>query len=340
MDKPKNILIVGAGFSGATIAHLLAKQNYNVSIIESRDHIGGNAYDYISENGIRIHKYGPHIFHTNNKKVVDFLSKFTDWIDYKHKVKAILDNGKYVTLPPNLETSEIVGKENVIDIFFRPYTKKMWGLEIEEISPTIVNRVPIREDMNEYYFPNDSFQKMPKNGYTELIKKMLDLKNINISLNTKFEKDYEKDYDHIFNSMPIDVYYDYKYGELPYRSIKFVNKSLPITKLLPSSVVNFTNKSEYTRVTEWKNFPNHGFNDSFTELTFEIPCDYKDNNFERYYPVQDVEGLNKNIFKKYSDIKNEKTTFIGRCGKYVYIDMDQAVSSAMSTAKRFLSRYE
>lgn len=336
MKQKKNILIVGAGFSGATIARKLAESNYNITVIDSREHIAGNAYDFIDKDNIRIHKYGPHIFHTNNKRVVNFLSNFTQWTEYKHKVKAILGDGIYVTLPPNKETAKIVGKEKIIDTFFRPYTKKMWGLDIEDLDPSILKRVPVRDDDNELYFPNDSFQMLPSEGYTKLIENILDHKNINVSLSCPFEKKYEKKFDHIFNSMPIDEYFNFKYGELPYRSIKFKTISLPTPRVLPVPTVNFTNTGKYTRVTEWKLYPNHGKSGLLTKLTFEEPCDYKDNNFERYYPVKDINGKNREIYEKYKSIKKEKITFIGRCGQYVYIDMDQAVSGALSLSYRFL----
>ena len=333
------ILVVGAGFSGAVIARQLTQDGHNVTIIDKRDHIGGNCYDYVDANRIRVHKYGPHLFHTNNKDVVDYLSRFTEWVEYKHKVKAILSDGQYVTLPVNAETASIVGKENVIDTFIRPYTKKMWGMDIEELDPDIINRVPIRDDMNELYFPNDEYQLMPVDGYTALFEKMLDHPLITIKLSTEFDKSMEDDYDFIFNSMPIDQYYDYQFGELPYRSIKFENVSLPTPKALPVATVNFTHNGPYTRVTEWKNIPNHGIDDAHTTLTYEMPCDYKDNNLERYYPVKDKDGKNRELYKKYAELNHPKMEFIGRCGLYVYIDMHMAVASALATAKRFLNTH-
>lgn len=330
------ILIVGAGFSGAVIARELADKGYKIVIIDKRDHIAGNAYDYDNELGIKIHKYGPHLFHTNNKTVFDWLSNYTEWTPYKHKVKAILSDGRYVTLPVNKETKTIVGEENIIDTFIRPYSEKMWGMKLEELDPQIINRVPIRDDYNEYYFPNDEYQFMPKNGFTELFKKILNHPNINVKLNTSFEKSMEDDYDFIFNSMPIDEYYDFCFGELPYRSIKFININIPIPKILPETVVNFTHNGPHTRVTEWKNIPGHGTTKEWTTLTYEEPCDYKENNMERFYPVKDMDGINRALYKKYELIKNKKVTFIGRMGMYVYLDMHQCVSSALSIANNFI----
>lgn len=332
----KSILIVGAGFSGAVIARELAKAGHRVTVIDQRNHIGGNAYDYECR-GIRIHKYGPHLFHTNNKEVVDWLSQFTEWVDYKHKVKAQLADGTYVTLPVNKETKEIVGEENILDTFFRPYTLKMWGKTLDELDPSIINRIPTRDDDNELYFPNDEYQMMPKDGYTKLFENIFEHKYIKVLTNTKFSTSMEKKYDHIFNSMPIDEYFGYKHGELPYRSIKFHNVSLPMAKVLPTATVNFTHDSPYTRVTEWKNIANHGDVPTRTVLTYEEPCDYKDNNYERYYPVKDVDGVNRETYKKYKEmVDTDHMTFIGRCGMYVYVDMHQAISSALATAKRFL----
>ena len=331
------ILVVGAGFAGAVIARELADDGHQVTVIDRREHIGGNAYDYTNDKGIRIHKYGPHIFHTSNKKAYDWVTQFDEWVEYKHKVKAQLSyNGEYVTLPVNRITKEAVGEENILDIFYRPYTRKMWGKEIEELDPNILKRVAVRDDDNELYFPNDLYQAMPKNGYKKVFTNILNHVNIVTALNTPFHKDMESHFHHVFNSMPIDVYYDYQFGELPYRSLKFHNIDLPMVRTLPTPVVNFTHDGPYTRITEWKNFPNHGENDQWTTLTYEEPCDYKDNDYQRYYPVKDIDGENRKIYNKYKDIDNPKMTFIGRCGMYVYIDMHQAISSSLATANKFM----
>jgi len=330
-----NILVVGAGFAGAVIAHELANDGHKVKVIDERGHIGGNAYDYVNEHGIRIHKYGPHIFHTNNKVAYDWVTKFDEWEDYQHRVKAQLSDGTYVTLPVNANTKYVVGEENILDTFFRPYTKKMWGMELEELDPNIIKRVQTRDDVNELYFPNDQYGAMPKNGYTKVFEEILNHKNIEVQLNKKFNRSMEGNYYHVFNSMPIDVYHDFKFGELPYRSLKFHHVNLPIPKILPTPTVNFTHSGAYTRMTEWKNYPNHGTNDQITSLTYEEPCDYIDNNMERYYPVKDISGKNREIYKKYKEILTSNTTFIGRCGMYVYIDMHQAIVSSLATVNKF-----
>ena len=332
----KNILVVGSGFSGAVIARELAERGFFVDVIDKRDHIAGNAYDFVNHLGIRIHKYGPHIFHTSNSKVVEWLSRFTEWLPYEHRVQAVLQDGRYVTLPPNAETAEIIGRENIVNVLFRPYTKKMWNVDLEEIDPNVINRVSIRDDLNLKYFPNDDFQAMPKDGYFVAFQRILDHPNINVFLNENFSPSCEGEYLHIFNSMPIDEYFDFELGKLPYRSIKFHHVDLPFPKLLNTSVVNFTHSGPFTRITEWKNFPNHGINDCYTSLTYEEPCDYLDNDEERFYPVKDLRGINRSLYEVYNGMVKSNMTFIGRCGLYAYLDMHQAISSSLSIAQKFI----
>ena len=276
----RRILVVGAGLSGAVVARELADKGHQVTVIDKRNHIAGNVFDYINEHGIRIHKYGPHLFHTKNKNVFVWLSRFTEWLPYKHKVKAVLDDGRLVTLPVNKETKEVVGEDNIIETFIRPYTEKMWGMKLEDVSPNIINRVPIRDDDNEYYFPDDLYQCVPKDGYTKMVENIFNHKNISIELGKSFSKQMEDEIDHIFNSMPIDEYFNFQFGKLEYRSIKFHHTNLPSPKIFPVSQVNFTNKGPYTRIVEWKNIPGHGVNNLWTSLTYEEPCHYSENNDE------------------------------------------------------------
>ena len=333
----KKILIVGAGFSGAVIARELAEVGYNVVIIDKRNHIGGNAFDYMNEHGIRIHKYGPHLFHTNNEKVFNWLSKYTDWVEYKHKVKAMLKDGMLVTLPVNNETKSIVGEENLVETFIRPYSEKMWGMSLEELDPQILNRVPMRNDNNELYFPEDQFQFMPKDGYSQLFENILDHNNIEVILNTSFSQEMEKVFDFTFNSMAIDEYFNYSLGYLPYRSIKFTEVNLPAPRIFPVSVVNFTHNGKHTRVVEWKNIPNQEeASDQITTLTYEEPCDYRDNNMERFYPVKDIRGENRRLYEEYKRMVPENMEFIGRLGLYAYLDMHQCVNNALIAARRFI----
>lgn len=332
------ILIVGAGFAGATIARVLAEAGHTIEIIDRRDHIGGNAYDYVNEHGIRIHKYGPHIFHTSNQKVVDWLSRFTEWIEYKHRVLAKVGKNDFHVMPINRRTLEKYSKEEILDIFYRPYTKKMWGLPLEQVNPKILERVPIRDDENELYFPNDTFQAMPALGYAEMFNRMLNHENISIKLGVNFVKSMELNYDHVFNSMAIDEYFDYCFGSLPYRSIKFEHHTLPEAQIYNTAVTNFTLDHGPTRVTEWKHFQDIGIS-GVTSLTYEFPCDYTENNFERYYPINDVLGLNRSTYEKYAAISLPHVTFIGRCGNYLYLDMHQVVSSSLSLAGEFLKKH-
>lgn len=333
------ILVVGAGFAGAVIARELAEDGHNITVIDKRLRLGGNTAEYYNNKGIRVHEYGPHIFHTNSEKAYNWVVRFGEWVEYKHKVKAQLSDGQYVTLPVNKETKDIVGSDNILDVFYRPYTKKMWDKDIEELDPGIINRIAVRDDDNEYYFPNDKYNMMPKDGYRQVFKEILDHKNIKAYPNTPFKKEMEKDYDYIFNSMPIDEYYEFKLGELPYRSIKFHHVDVPMVKVLPVATVNNTNDSPYTRTTEWKNFPEHGNNPHWTTLTYEEPCDYKDNNYERYYPVKDIDGKNRKLYEQYKNIIHPKMEFIGRCGMYVYIDMHQAINSSLATVERFRKKF-
>lgn len=331
MERKSNILVVGTGFSGSVIARELADKGYNVTIIDGRSHIGGNCYDEVI-NGVRVHKYGPHLFHTNNAKVVDWLSKFTEWVEYRHKVKAYF-NGEFLTLPPNRRTQEILG-DKLFDVLYAPYTLKMWGTL--EVDKKILDRVKVRDDDNELYFPNDLYQYLPKDGYTKVFENILNHPNITVQLNTLYHKSLETVYDKIFNSMAIDEYYDYCYGELPYKSIKFHHTDT-IDFKMPTAVVNFTDDSKFTRVTNWSMLPSHGGGELYT---LEEPCDYKENNYERYYPVKDMDNNNKVVYNKYKSIHNNKVTFIGRCGLYTYLDMDMAIASSLSIANQFLNSNE
>ena len=329
MERKQNILVVGTGFSGSVVARELADNGYNVTIIDRRSHIGGNCFDEMI-NSVRVHKYGPHLFHTNNTKVVDWLSKFTEWVEYKHKVKAYYNN-EFLTLPPNQHTQNVLG-DKLFDVIYAPYTLKMWGTL--DIDSKVLDRIKIRNDDNEFYFPNDTYQYLPKNGYAKTFENILTHSNIKVLLNTVYDKALESQYDKVFNSMAIDEYYDYCYGELPYRSIKFHHRSSN-DFTMPTSVVNFTDNNIYTRITKWELFPNHGSGEHYT---LEEPCDYKENNLERYYPVKDLDNCNKKVYNKYKFIVNDKVIFIGRCGLYTYLDMDMAIASSLSITKEFIKQ--
>lgn len=376
MMDDRSILVVGAGFAGACYARVLAEAGYRVRVIDKRDHIGGNAYDFIDENGVRRHRYGPHLFHTSNEKVVDWLARFGEWTRYDHRVRARLADGRHVPLPVNLETINAVFDANystaeqvqaqlsdvslpienpanaaeylyskigvtLTDLFFRPYTKKMWEMDLEEMSAAVVQRIPIRTDLEDRYFPNDRFQMMPVKGYTEIFRSIFDHQNITVDLSLSFDKSDEEKYDHVFNAMPIDEYYSYEYGELPYRSIRFHHRTEDQKIDCGWGTTNFTDDGAITRETYWHLLPHHLVSDTgrYT-ITSEEPCDYRDNNRERYYPVKTADGRYDAVYSQYRDLaaSENKVTFIGRCGTYQYLDMHQVINQSLMGAEAWLSR--
>ena len=335
------VLVVGAGLSGCTVARLMAESGHRVTVVEERDRVGGNCSDRIDEHGILYHEYGPHLFHTNNKKIFDWLSHFTEWVPYRHKARAMLRDGELVPFPVNAKTLKSVPKDEVVDTFFRPYTEKMWGVPLEEVSPNILSRVPIRENENDEYFPGDAFQAMPKFGYQKMFEEILSHVNIEVRLGEKFVRNdaFESKFDLIFNSMSIDEYFGFKYGRLEYRSLRFHHYDVCVTRLFPVVTVNFTDRGPYTRVTEWKNIPNaesYPSNPFVTKITVEEPCDAKENFGRRFYPVPDLDGKNIKTYQCYKRDCPTKMKFIGRCGQYRYINMDQAVELAMEVCRECL----
>lgn len=373
ISRKEKVLVVGAGFAGAVLARELADSNrFHVTVIDRRSHVAGNACDEVcAQTGIRYHKYGPHIFHTNNKGIVDYLSRFTQWTPYKHKVMANVSNLGQVPIPLNLTSINKIygltlsGKEDMeafldririhnsspgnaleylesvygaelTELFFARYTKKMWDLDLTQMPVSVVARIPVRYDDNPYYF-NDKYQLMPTNGYSEMFDRLLDHKNIEVSLGVVFNKAMEAEFLHCFNSMPIDEYFDYVFGELPYRSVVFEHVvKKPFEFEVPT--VNFTDQSKYTRVTSWELYPGAG-KGLVPKITYEIPCDYMQNNLERYYPVKTIDGEPQRKYEKYRDLakKLKHVSFIGRCGQYIYYDMHQVVANSLSIANDFLA---
>jgi UDP-galactopyranose mutase len=371
----REILVVGAGFAGAVHARKLAEAGYHVGVIDKRPHIAGNAYDHVDDNGIRIHAYGPHLFHTKNFRVIDWIGNFGVFVPYTHKVRAQLADGRAVPLPINLdtvnavfgasfETAEQVQAhlktislkiaeptnaaehlyanigQQLTDLFFRPYTKKMWGLDLEDMSASVVKRIPLRFDRTDTYFADDDIQMMPRDGYTKLVECILSHENISISLNTAFEKAMLTSVDFCFNSMPIDEYFGFSLGELPYRSLKFHHRT---QEGLPSqdwSVTNFTGTEIYTRETSWHVLPHHvAVETGRHTTTLEEPCDYRDNNMERYYPVKTADGRYNKLYEAYKALAVEepKIAFIGRCGTYQYLDMDQVINQSLLHVEAWLA---
>jgi len=367
-------LIVGAGFAGATYARELAQAGYCVDIIDKRPHIAGNCYDSTHASGIRMHHYGPHLFHSSNQRVIEWLSQFTTWLPYIHKVVARLPDGRLVPMPVNLDTVNAVfgtklssaedveallaqkavacddpqdaeaflyariGKE-LTDLFYRPYTRKMWDMDLSQISADVVRRLKIRTDREDRYFPDDDFQALPTDGYTALFEKLLDHPNISIKLNTGFSDALAALYDACFNSMPIDEYYGFDLGELPYRSIRFHLAAIDAAQAPAHTVINYTDTGPYTRETWWHHMPGHLVADQGLRLcTIEEPCDYRDNEYERFYPIKTADGSHEALHARYAarTPRHGDMSFIGRCGTYQYLDMHQVINQSLMGVEKWL----
>ena len=365
-------LIVGTGLTGATFAEQIASQRgETVLIIDQRDHIAGNAWDEYNELGILEHKYGPHIFHTNSKQVWEYLSKFTEWRPYFHKVLASID-GILVPLPININSiemlfPEVLAKkmiEKLISAYgfgsrvpilkmreaededlrflaefiykkvFESYTLKQWGMRPEDLSPSVTARVPILVSRDDRYF-QDKYQGMPKKGYGSMVRKMLNNPKIHTLLNTRWQdiKD-QIDYGRLVFTGPIDEYFEYKYGKLPYRSLHFSVETYSKEIYQPAAVINYPNEYNYTRITEQKWLT--GQEHSSTTILVEYPIEHITGKTTPYYPIPTEE--NHSIFKKYEAESeniniNRKTIFAGRLADYIYYNMDQAVARALKLFK-------
>lgn len=355
-------LIVGAGFAGSVLAERLASQrDERVLLIDRRPHIGGNAYDRYDDAGVLMHQYGPHIFHTNSEAVFEYLSQFTRWRPYEHRVLAEVD-GMLVPIPINLDTvnhlyglnldsdqlaqwfasraehrDEIKTSEDVVvstvgrelyEKFFRGYTKKQWGVEPSELDKSVTARVPTRLNRDDRYF-SDQFQFMPLHGYTRMFERMLDHPNISVMLQTDFEElRNEVFYRRLIFTGPIDEYFNFRFGKLPYRSLRFEHVTLDEARHQPVAVVNYPQTQAYTRVTEYKHLT--GQEHPKTSLTYEFPTDEGD----PYYPVPRAE--NAEIYKRYEKlaIAQQNVWFVGRLATYRYYNMDQVVGQALATFRR------
>jgi len=365
--KPRyDYLIVGAGFAGSVLAERLASQHgARILLIDRRPHVGGNAYDEPNEAGILYHKYGPHIFHTNSQQVVEYLSQFTKWRPYEHKVLAYV-RGQQVPIPinrttlnllfdANLETDEqaadylasraepvddiqtsedvvinAVGRE-LYELFFRGYTRKQWGLDPSELDKQVTSRIPTRTNTDDRYF-GDSFQAMPLDGYTAMFERMLDNPLIERRLGTDFRdlKDRAHEIaDHIIYTGPIDEYFDFRFGKLPYRSLKFDHQTLEQEQFQPVAVVNYPcEEVPFTRISEYKHLT--GQQSPVTTVTYEYPSAEGD----PYYPIPRPE--NQELFKRYEALADATggVTFVGRLATYRYYNMDQIVGQALATFRR------
>jgi UDP-galactopyranose mutase len=330
-------------------------------VIDRRPHIGGNAYDTYDRAGVLIHQYGPHIFHTNSQAIFDHLSQFTDWRPYEHRVLAEVD-GAQVPIPINLTTinrlyglsltsaelegwfaaraepvAEIRTAEDVVvstvgrelyEKFFRGYTKKQWGVEPTELDRAVTARVPTRTNTDDRYF-GDKYQYMPTAGYTKMFERMLDHPNITIMLDTDYRDIADTvRYRQVIFTGPIDEFFGYRYGHLPYRSLRFRHVTLDKSWHQSVAVVNYPQTKDYTRITEYKHLT--GQRHAKTSITYEYPSDDGD----PYYPVPRPE--NAELFKRYENLalRTRNVWFVGRLATYRYYNMDQVVGQALATFRR------
>jgi UDP-galactopyranose mutase len=360
-------LIVGAGFAGSVLAERLARgAGKKVLLVDRRPHIGGNAYDCYDDSGLLIHRYGPHIFHTNSREVFEYLSTFTKWRPYEHRVRASVD-GQLVPIPINLDTINQlyglklashemesffasvaepcesirtsqdvvvnrVGRE-LYEKFFRGYTRKQWGLDPSQLDATVTARVPVRTNRDDRYF-SDTYQAMPLHGYTRMFENMLDHEGIKILLNCDYREVVDTiPYEKMIYTGPVDEFFDDRYGKLPYRSIRFEHETVNQERVQPVAVVNYPNEHLYTRVTEFKHLT--GQEHRKTSVVYEYP----QSDGDPYYPVPRPE--NAEIYKKYQALAEARTDvhFVGRLATYKYYNMDQVVAQALTAFKRLQEKH-
>jgi UDP-galactopyranose mutase len=350
-------LIVGAGFAGAVLAERLARgSGKQVLLVDRRPHIAGNAFDHYDDAGILVHKYGPHIFHTNSKEVFDYLSRFTDWRQYQHKVLASVD-GQLLPMPINLDTinkmyglnltsfqmedflasraekkEEIRTSEDVVvskvgrelyEKFFRGYTRKQWGLDPSELDAQVTARVPTRTNRDDRYF-TDNYQAMPKQGFTRMFEKMLEHPNIRVMLNTDYREVRDMiPHKELIYTGPVDEFFDFQFGKLPYRCLEFKHETINQVQHQPVAVVNYPNENAFTRITEFKHLT--GQEHAKTSLVYEYPQAEGD----PYYPIPRKE--NAEIYKNYQALAEDAGVhFVGRLATYKYYNMDQVVAQALT----------
>ncbi len=364
-------VIVGAGLSGCVFAERIASQLHkSVLIIEKRDHIGGNCYDFYNDDGILVHKYGPHWFHTNDKRIFDYLSQFTEWRIHEHRVRSCVE-GKLLPFPINrhtinllygldLKTSEevreyyetvrvkdIVFPRNAEEVivsqvgwdlynkFYKNYTTKQWAMNPSLLEGSVTARIPIRVDTDDRYF-TDIFQGVPSNGYTALLNEMIDLKNITVALDTDYKTLIESiSFNKMIYTGPIDYFFDHVHGMLPYRSLRFEHETLNIEFYQQYQQVNYPNDFDFTRIVEWKHAT--GQKNPKTTITREYPCCQDETN-EKLYPI--ITRPNLELLKKYNSMatKLKNVKFCGRLAEYKYYNMDQVVARALSIYEKEIRR--
>lgn len=354
-------MVVGAGFAGSVLAERLANGlNKKVLVVEKRNHIAGNAYDHYDDHGLLVHKYGPHIFHTNSADIFAYLSQFTEWRQYEHRVLASVE-GQLLPMPINLDTvNRLYGSsltslelpaffekmadkrplktaEDVVlasvgrdlyEKFFKGYTRKQWGMDPSELDASVTARVPTRASRDDRYF-TDTYQSMPKHGYTRMFERMLAHRNIKLLLNT----DYREVADAIacermIYTGPVDAFFDYKLGKLPYRSLEFHHETKHVRRFQAVGTVNYPNEHPYTRITEFKHLT--GQDHESTSVVYEIPRADGD----PYYPVPRRE--NNELYQRYKELADaeERVHFVGRLATYKYYNMDQVVGQALAVFSR------
>jgi UDP-galactopyranose mutase len=364
MKLAYDYLIVGAGFAGSVLAERLARgSGKSVLLCDRRNHVGGNAYDHADAAGILVHKYGPHIFHTNSRDIFEYLSRFTTWRSYEHRVLASVE-GKLLPIPINLDTinrlyglklaenevekflatraikyesprtsEEVVLSRVGADLyekFFRNYTRKQWGVDPSQLDAQVTARIPVRTNRDDRYF-TDQFQFMPRRGFTRMFENMLDHEHIDLALATDFyELRKEVNFRQLIYSGPIDQFFDFRYGKLPYRSLHFEHRTLDREWFQPVAVVNYPNDFEYTRVTEFKHLT--GQQHRRTSIVYEYPHGEGD----PYYPVP--QPTNASIYSQYRKLAESlpNVRFVGRLGTYRYYNMDQVVGQALTLYKNLM----
>jgi UDP-galactopyranose mutase len=355
-------LVVGAGFAGSVLAERLASQaGKRVLVVDKRNHVGGNAYDEYDDAGLLVHKYGPHIFHTNSSEVFEYLSQFTAWRPYQHRVRASVD-GQLVPIPINLDTiNTLYGtrfssyeleqffasvaeprdplrtSEDVVvsrvgralyEKFFQSYTRKQWGLDPSELDASVTARVPTRVSRDDRYF-TDRYQAMPLHGFTRLFERLLAHPNIKLLLNCDWRE--IKDvipYTTVIYTGPIDEFFDFRFGKLPYRSIEFRWETRDMEWAQPVAVINYTVDEAYTRVTEMKHLT--GQTHPKTSLVYEFPRAEGD----PYYPIP--QPANTAVYKAYQALAEASpgVHFVGRLATYRYYNMDQVIAQALALFDR------
>ncbi len=361
-------LIVGAGYAGSVLAERLARDSgKKVLVVDRRPHIAGNAYDHPDAAGVLVHKYGPHIFHTNSKEIFEYLSQFTEWRKFEHRVLAQVD-GKLLPVPINLDTvnqlygmnldsaglekffesvrekvENIRNSEDVVvstvgrdlyEKFFRGYTRKQWGLDPSELSAQVTARIPTRTNRDNRYF-GDTYQSMPLHGYTRMFENMLDHENITIQLNTDYRDVKESvPYREMIYTGPIDEFFDYRFGKLPYRSIEFRHETHDMPVFQAAPVVNYPNDHDYTRITEFKYLT--GQEHRRTSIVYDYPRAEGD----PYYPIPRPQNAELNA--KYQALANETPGLhvVGRLASYKYYNMDQVVGAALALYRRISGKAE